>query len=94
MSKEDVKRLYESYGIEEQRLYKLGAQHANCSLFCCKAGQGQFKMMLDKMPKHFAFHEAEEQALRDYLGKPVSILKRKVNGKTVPYTLRELRERV
>lgn len=99
LTKLDMLAWLKREGIKPPRLYEMGFPHNNCGGFCVKAGQGQFKLLLDKMPDRFAHHEAKEQELRDYLGKDVTILKRTlVDGdgvrQTVPMTLRELRETV
>lgn len=80
-------------GLPEQRLYALGFNHSNCGGGCVKAGQGHFKHLLDVMPERFARWEAEEQALRDYLGKDVAILSEVVDGNKRPLPLVELRRR-
>lgn len=81
-------------GIELPRLYTLGFPHNNCGGFCVKAGQGHFKHLLEKMPERYAHHEAKEQELREYLGKPVAILRDRRGKKTRPMTLKTFRERV
>ena len=50
-------------GIETPRLYKLGFMHNNCGGFCFKAGMGHFKLLLEKMPERYKYHEEKEQAL-------------------------------
>lgn len=62
-------------GIEPPRLYAMGFPHNNCGGFCVKAGQAQFKLLLDKMPERYLAHEREEEATRAHLGKDVSILR-------------------
>lgn len=62
-------------GIRRPRLYDLGFAHANCGGFCVRAGQGQFAQLLKTMPARYAEHEAQEQSMRDMLGKDVSILR-------------------
>lgn len=81
-------------GIDPPALYALGFPHNNCGGFCIKAGIGHFKMLLDKLPERYAYHEAKEQEMRDYLDKDVAILRDRSGGKVRPLTLRELRERV
>lgn len=58
-----------------------------------KAGQGQFVHLLRTMPDRYAAWEREEQALRQHLGKNVSILRDRTGGTVRPLTLAELRER-
>jgi hypothetical protein len=80
-------------GLATPRLYDLGFAHNNCGGGCVKAGQGQFKKLLDVMPDRFAVWEQKEQELRDYLGKDVSILTETVKGEKKSLPLIELRRR-
>jgi hypothetical protein len=48
--------------------------------------------LVDKMPERYAYHEAKEQEMREYLGKDVAMMKKTVKGVTSPYTLKQLRE--
>lgn len=96
MKEEWLDRLRAS-GIEPPRLYQLGFPHNNCGGFCVKAGKAHFKHLLETLPEVYAYHEAKEQELREYLGKDVAILvdRRKENlapgQKRRPMTLREYR---
>jgi hypothetical protein len=81
-------------GIEAPRLYGMGFPHNNCGGFCIKAGQAHFAHLLRVMPERYAFHEAKEQELRQYLDKDVAILRDRRGGTTKPLTLRDLRLRV
>jgi hypothetical protein len=92
LSKDEMIRILESSGIRKPRLYDMGFSHNNCGGFCCRAGQGHFANLLEKMPERFAYHEKKEQEIREYLGKNVSILKRQKDKKVSPYTLKQLRE--
>ncbi|MBI4446905.1 MAG: hypothetical protein HY645_13490 [Acidobacteria bacterium] len=94
LSKPDMFQLLERAGIEPPRLYKMGFPHNNCGGFCVKAGQAQFRLLLEKMPERYHYHEAREQELRRHLRKNVAILKDRSGGKTTPLTLREFRGRV
>lgn len=81
--------------IEVPDLYKLGFQHNNCGGFCVKAGQAAFKLLLEKKPELYAFHEGKEQEFREFIGKDVSILKHRGGPKKgQTYTMREFREHV
>ena len=84
----------EREGIKPPRLYGMGFPHNNCGGFCVKAGQAQFKLLLDKMPDRYRFHEEQEEALRARLGKDVSILRDRRGGESKPLTLKDFRERV
>ncbi|MFF1693060.1 hypothetical protein ACFVXC_05460 [Streptomyces sp. NPDC058257] len=79
------------YGIEPPRLYALGYEHNNCAGLCVRAGQKQWKLTLDVQPEKFAYAEGQEQAIRDLLGKPVSMLRQTRQGITRPLPLSELR---
>lgn len=91
VSKPEMLAELERVGIEIPRLYKMGFSHNNCGGFCVKAGQAHFRLLLDKMPERYAYHEQMEQSLRDYLQKDVTILKKQMNGKTHYITLSELK---
>ena len=80
-------------GIEPPRAYTLGFPHNNCGGFCVRAGQTQFRLLLERNRERFMFHEAQEQELREYLGKEVTILTETVKNNPVPLTLRAFRER-
>lgn len=94
MTKQEMLGLLAAEGIEPPRLYKLGFPHNNCGGFCVKAGQAQFKKLLDVMPERYAEHEAKEEEFRAFIGKDVSILKDRRGGETRPITLKEFRERI
>ncbi len=94
LDKADIRQMLRDRGIEPPRLYELGFQHANCGGFCVKAGQAQFRHLLETFPERYAYHEAKEQELREYLGKDVAILRDRRGGTTRPMTLREFRERL
>jgi hypothetical protein len=80
-------------GIERQELYRLGYPHANCGGRCVKAGHSQWAAYLRDFPQEYAYDEAQEEALRQTLGKDVSILRNRRGGKSRPLTLRAFRER-
>lgn len=81
-------------GIEPPRLYKMGFPHNNCGGFCVKAGQAHFANLLKVMPERYAEHESREAAMRQRLGKDVSIMKIRVKGETHPLTMETLRKRI
>ena len=81
-------------GLELPRLYALGFTHNNCGGFCVKAGQAQFRHLYEQLPDVYARHEVEEQALRLALGKNITILRDRRQGKVFPLTLRDFRVRV
>jgi len=88
-------------GIAIPRLYKAGFPHNNCGGFCVRAGQAQFELLLREHPARYAYHEAQEEDLRQYLDADVAILRDRTLAKTtatvdssVPLTLRRFRERI
>lgn len=82
------------FGIEPPQLYKEGFPHNNCGGFCVKAGQAHFAHLLKVRPETYAYHEAEEQAMREFLGKDVAILRDRRGGTVKPLTLLAFRDRV
>jgi hypothetical protein len=82
-------------GIEVPRLYRLGFSHNNCGGGCVKAGIGHFTHLHRTLPEVFSSWEANEQALREYLGREdISILRDRAGGTPAPLTLAELRRRL
>ncbi|WP_432983201.1 hypothetical protein [Dactylosporangium sp. CA-233914] len=67
-------------------------EHYNCFGACVRAGQRQWRHLLDIAPDRFAAAEAEEERLRSTLG-DVAILRERRNGVSRPLPLRELRRR-
>lgn len=95
LTKPEMMEMLKAEGIEVPELYKLGFHHNNCGGFCVKSGQAQFQNLLRKRPETYAYHEAKEQELREFLGKDVAILRdRTIEGAGRPITLREFRERL
>jgi hypothetical protein len=93
LTKTQMIKWAESTGLKPPRLYSLGFSHNNCGGGCVRAGQGQFKHLLDVMPERFAVWEAKEAEMSEFLGKDVSILKESVNGDARALTLKDLRLR-
>lgn len=92
LSKQEMIDEAERLGLPAPRLYKFGFKHNNCGGGCVRAGQSQFKLLLDSMPERFAEWEKQEEKMQDFLGTEVTILKRQSKGRTVSFSLRELRE--
>ena len=84
----------ELIGIPLPRLYKMGFPHNNCGGFCIKAGQAHFAQLLKLMPERYAYHEAQEESVRQIVG-DYSVMndRRGGQGKKV-MTLKTFRERV
>ncbi|KKN32709.1 hypothetical protein LCGC14_0810950 [marine sediment metagenome] len=94
IDKPDILKALEAEGIRQPRLYDMGFPHNNCGGFCIKAGQAHFKLLLEKIPERYGYHEMKEEELRRYLDKNIAILRDRTGGQTNPLTLKELRERV
>lgn len=94
LDRDSVLAMLVAEGIEPPRLYGWGMPHNNCGGFCIKAGQTQFARLLDVAPERYAWHEAQEEALRQDLGKDVAIMRDRTGGTTTPLTMRAFRERI
>jgi len=81
-------------GIEPPRLYAFGFPHNNCGGFCVKAGHAQFALLLRTMPERYAWHEAQEEKLRDQVGDFSVLVDRRGDGKKKPLTMRQFRLRI
>lgn len=75
------------------RLSRLGFPHNNCGGGCVKAGQAHFRHLLKTLPDVYQEWENNEQGMREFLDKDVSILRDRTAGTTKPLTLKQLRER-
>lgn len=93
LDKSELIQWAKNEGLEPPRLYSLGFSHNNCGGGCVRAGQGQFRKLLDVMPERFEVWESKEQEMRVFLGKDVAILSETVNGVKRPLPLIELRKR-
>jgi hypothetical protein len=91
--KEELIAWAQKEGLQPPRLYNLGFAHNNCGGGCVRAGQGQFKKLLDIMPERFAMWETKEQEMREFLNADVAILSETKNGIKKPLPLLELRRR-
>jgi len=92
LDKDEQLTALEVAGIRMPRLYTMGFPHNNCGGFCIKAGQAHFKLLLEKMPERYRYHEEMEQRLRQHLEKDVAILRHRGGPhKGKPLTLRDLR---
>lgn len=93
LNKQDLLDQLRLEGIEPPRLYAMGFPHNNCGGFCVKAGQAQFALLLRTMPERYAYHEAQEESLREIVGDH-SIMKDRRGGVTRPLTMKDFRERM
>lgn len=94
LTKKDMLARLKAYGIRQPRLYDMGFPHNNCGGFCIKAGKSHFKLLLEKLPDRYKYHESEEESLRQYLNKDVTILKEQVKGESRRLPLAALRQRL
>jgi hypothetical protein len=92
LDKQDLIQWALSEQLEPPRLYAMGFAHNNCGGGCVRAGQAQFKKLLDVMPERFAEWEHQESLLQEQLG-DVSILKETVNGEVKRLPLKVIRQR-
>lgn len=93
LTKNDLHDWATREGLKKQRLYVMGAAHANCGGGCVKMGMGGFARLLQAAPERYAEWEANEATMRVQLG-DVSILTDRRDGERVPLTLKALRERI
>jgi hypothetical protein len=82
----------EQFGIKRPKLYELGFPHNNCGGMCVKAGLGQFKMLYEKLPERYLWHEAREQEVIALGGKP--FLRKRYYNTTTYYSLKRYREEI
>lgn len=95
LTKQEMLRDLRVQGIRPPRLYDLGFSHNNCGGFCCKAGQGHFANLLRTMPDRYAEHERNEEDIRTFLGRDVSMMTDRSNDNVKkPLTMKTLRERI
>lgn len=92
-TKEQLIKMAELEGLKPPRLYSMGFAHNNCGGGCVRAGQGQFKHLLDVMPERFAEWEKQEIIMQEHLSKEVTILSEVIDGVKKPLPLIELRRR-
>lgn len=86
------------FGIDPPRLYSMGFAHNNCGGFCVKAGHQHFKLLLEKLPERYAWHEKQEEETREIQRQhgivPSSVLyhRRGVKKGRIRITMKEFRE--
>ena len=93
IDKQQMIALARSQGLKTPRLYDLGFAHNNCGGGCVRAGQAQFKKLLDLMPDRYAEWENQEKKMQDHLDRSVTILSETVRGERRSLSLTDLRER-
>lgn len=92
LSKQQMLDWARAEGLRPPQLYEQGFTHNNCFGVCVRAGQRQWRHLLEVAPDRYLAAEAEEEKLRTQLG-DVAILKERRRGVTYPLPLRELRRR-
>lgn len=92
LSKQDMLALARAAGVRPPRLYGQGFAHNNCGGVCVRAGQRQWRHLLQVFPDRYLQAERAEQQLRAQLG-DVAILRERRGGITRPLTLAELGQR-
>lgn len=92
MSREQILDVLDGFGIAPPRLYEMGFPHNNCGGFCVKTGQRQMKMLLEKMPERYAWHEEQQEKLFAKLGKRHGFIRKVTDGKMDYMGLKEFRE--
>ena len=90
-SKEEQSRLLLEWYDSVLDLYELGFEHNNCHGACIKAGQRQWALLWYYYPNVYRTWEIREAQWREKNGE-YSILKKRMDGKTVYLTLKEFRE--
>ncbi len=93
IEKNDIRFRLKEICIKQPRLYDLGFQHNNCGGFCVKTGQAQFKLLWQKLPEQYAYHEAEQEKLFARIGQH-GFIRTTIDGKMRYLSLREFREEI
>jgi hypothetical protein len=70
---------------------ELGFAHNNCGSTCVRAGQRQWKHLLEVLPERYEYAQEREEELRQLLG-DVRILRKCRSGESRPLPLSLLRE--
>lgn len=87
----DAKHIISSeWGIKLPRMYELGFSHANCKGRCVRGGLHHYANLYRVWKDVYLEQEQMEEDFREFIGKNVSMIKRK----GMPYTLKEYRETV
>lgn len=95
LSKEQILAWLKAERMHPPAAYAEGFPHNNClQQGCVRGGQAYWRHLLRVRPDVYAKTEALEQDLRDYLDKPVAMLRDRTRGQTTPLTLTGFREQV
>ena len=90
----DIDAWMASEGLRRPAMYDAGFHHNNCGGRCVKQGQAGWKNLLDRFPERYAEVEAEEESMRQFLGKDVAMMKEQRDGQRRPLTLATFRRRI
>jgi 3'-phosphoadenosine 5'-phosphosulfate sulfotransferase (PAPS reductase)/FAD synthetase len=93
-SREQILDVLDELNILPPRLYEQGFPHNNCGGFCVKTGQRQMKMLLEKNPERYMWHEEQQEKLFKILGKRHGFIRKVVDGETQYLGMKEFRELV
>lgn len=86
-------QVVESWGLKLPEMYHKGFLSANCSGDCPKGGISHWRRVLREYPNVYAHREAwETNKRKNPKFSAYTILKRQVDGITVPLSLQQLRE--
>lgn len=91
VTREDILDVLDRAGIEPPRLYEMGFPHNNCGGFCVKTGQKQMKLLLEKFPERYMWHEEQQEKLFARIGKH-GFIRKQIDGALKYLTLKEFRE--
>jgi 3'-phosphoadenosine 5'-phosphosulfate sulfotransferase (PAPS reductase)/FAD synthetase len=94
MSREQILDVLDDLGVAPPRLYEMGFPHNNCGGFCVKTGQKQMKMLLDKLPERYRWHEEQQEKLFSHLGKEHGFIRKTVGGEMSYLSLKNFREQL
>jgi len=78
-------------GIKRSEAYDIGLAHDNCGGFCVKAGLGHFKLLWEKDPSRYLYHERKLEEAMESIGR-YPFLKKTVNKQTYYVSMKEYRE--
>ena len=94
LTREEILDILDNYKIKPPRLYDLGFAHNNCGGFCVKTGQKQMKLLLEKLPARYKYHEEQQEKLFKHLGKEHGFIKKVINNEMRYLTLKQFREMI
>lgn len=83
----------QEWGIKTPRLYQMGFPHNNCGGRCIRQGNSEWLRLLQYFPERFeAVMEWEKNKKeKSTVAKDHAISKQRINGKTIPLTLEQLK---